>query len=154
MMGTQEVRMRASGWVLSLGLTVGCAAQEESKDTGSAGTTVQLTDTGPAPEFVDHLQVQPILNDNCGPCHLDGNISGGLVLGNVLSLIAKTSLQSGLRLIEPGDSSRSYLIFKLRGDPFGGGGYGRAMPRDSPPLTERQIQTIEVWIDEGCTVVN
>lgn len=146
--------MRATGGLLFWMAIVGCAAEEESKDTASVSTTAQLTDTGPPPEFVTNLDVQPILNDNCGPCHLDGNISGGLVLGNVVSLIAKTSLQSGLRLIEPGDASRSYLIFKLRGDPFGGGGYGLSMPKDSPPLTERQIQTIEVWIDEGCTVVD
>lgn len=146
--------MRATGGLLFWMAIVGCAPEEESKDTAAVSTTALVTDTGPPPEFVTNLDVQPILNDNCGPCHLDGNISGGLVLGNVVSLIAKTSLQSGLRLIEPGDSSRSYLTFKLRGDPFGGGGYGLPMPKDSPPLTERQIQTIEVWIDEGCTVAD
>ena len=144
--------MRSIGWMLAGVVAIGCAPEEGSKDTAAVATTSQLTDTGPPPEFVTNLDVQPILNDHCGPCHLDGNISGGLVLGNVVSSIAKESLQSGLRLIEPGDSSRSYLIFKLRGDPFGGGGYGLSMPKDSPPLTERQIQTIEVWIDEGCTV--
>lgn len=131
----------------------GCGDKDETEvmdDT--AVVTTSTTEPTEPPRDVDHLQVQAIMDANCGPCHLDGNIEAGLTLSNVLSLIARPASQSGLRLVEPGDSSRSYLLFKLRGEQVLGGGSGKQMPRDSQPLSDYEIETIAVWIDEGCTI--
>ena len=130
----------------------GCGDKDETEvmdDT--AVVTTSTTEPTEPPRDVDHLQVQAILDANCGPCHLDGNIEAGLTLSNVLSLIARPASQSGLDLVEPGDSSRSYLLFKLRGEQAGVGS-GQQMPRDSQPLSDYEIETIAVWIDEGCTI--
>jgi hypothetical protein len=83
-------------------------------------------------------------------CHAASVASGGLVLEAGRShgeLVNRSSTESGLDRVEPGDPERSYLILKLRGDPSI---TGDRMPQDGPPyLTPDQIDGIAAWIRAG-----
>ena len=64
----------------------------------------------------------------------------------------------GVKLIEPGDPTKSGLIDALRGrGRFGGQPYRRMPPEDAQQpyprfVTEEEIQFIEDWIADGCPV--
>ena len=108
--------------------------------------TVHVTD---ATCFVPP-QVQSIITSRCAPCHTTG-ASGGLKLDpadvGYTSLVnhgvGSAACASRVRVL-PGDAQNSYLIAKLRNTP---GICGLPMPRNSPPLPEEEIQTIEAWIN-------
>ncbi|UCE41729.1 MAG: hypothetical protein JSV17_01675 [Candidatus Aminicenantes bacterium] len=48
-----------------------------------------------------------------------------------------------LKLVDTGDSAKSYLLMKIRGNKAIS---GKQMPLDGPPLQEKDIQAIETWI--------
>lgn len=59
------------------------------------------------------------------------------------------SLQNGMPLVTPGDSSQSYLMYKLDGTHLGVGGSGDSMPPGLPLLDQDTRDSIRGWIDEG-----
>jgi hypothetical protein len=69
------------------------------------------------------------------------------------ALVGAASTQvPGMRRVEPGDPSRSYLLFKLRGVPASGAASGTPvtqMPLNKPALSESTIRQIEAWIKRG-----
>jgi hypothetical protein len=141
---------------------------------GCPGTTDELAFvTGDGPigqppptETPVLASVQAILDANCGAgCHLGGDESGtgcaaetaaGLSLCAADAWSALVGVPSRqvdqLRLVEPGDSSRSYLLRKLLpASPGGGPITGVSGQREPPgaPLSEDQLRLIAAWIDGG-----
>jgi hypothetical protein len=144
---------------------------------GCPGTSQDLQFTtgdgpagGPPPPPPPSLatDVQPILDSHCGGggCHLAVDDAGTPGCSDApaaaLSLCAADAWdalvgkQSGqtdkLRLVEQGDSSRSYLLRKLlpakgSGGPIAGVTGQREPPGD--PLPEDQLRLIAAWIDGG-----
>lgn len=53
-----------------------------------------------------------------------------------------------VKLVEPGDPERSYLVLKLRGSAGLAGGTGTIMPPDAP-LDASEQAAIEGWISSG-----
>jgi hypothetical protein len=138
--------------------------------SGCPGTSEEvefITGAGPAgaptPETPPFEQVQAIFDSRCaGGCHLtDGNAgcvspaAADLSLCATdawASLVAAPSHQTDrLRLVEPGDSARSYLLRKLLSTPEGARLPGVAGHRDPPgaPLSEPELRLIAAWIDGG-----
>lgn len=86
------------------------------------------------------LHVAPILVENCGPCHIfRRNPRGNFSMANFRSLLAGGD---GGNPIDPGKSSQSELIKRLRGDD------AEVMP-PTGKLDDKIIDVIATWIDEG-----
>lgn len=80
--------------------------------------------------------VQPILRQNCVPCHGPAQQSSGMRLD-------RKSVVLGRRGVVPGSSENSFLFHRISG-----GEYGLQMP-PTGPLKPEQIDTIKRWIDQG-----
>lgn len=96
--------------------------------------------------------IQPIFDQNCTVCHVNGGIAGftGLFLGAATSfdlLVNQASSQnSALTRVVPGDSASSLLFLKINSDrpPV-----GSRMPLGRAPLRNDLISLIQTWIDQG-----
>lgn len=66
-------------------------------------------------------------------------------------LVSIPSVQAPLKLVEPGQPERSYLVNKLRATGASVGGLGDRMPPTyvGDALTEEEIQAVEAWISSG-----
>ena len=88
-------------------------------------------------------QIQPIFNDNCTSCHVNGGTySGGLDLSSYAETIAGGS--SGNTVV-PLDHSNSLLYNRItlpENNP-------QFMPKNDDPLNQSDIDLIIQWIDEG-----
>ena len=88
-------------------------------------------------------QIQPILDDNCTSCHVNGGTySGGLDLSSYAETIAGGS--SGNTVV-PLDHSNSLLYNRItlpENNP-------QFMPKNDDPLNQSDIDLIIQWIDEG-----
>jgi hypothetical protein len=86
--------------------------------------------------------VAGLLVDNCKGCHIDSmRVRGGLNMDSFASLLRGGDSGS---MIQPGNAQQSLLIKRLRGmdgDCMPGGG--------RPPLSDKQIDLISNWINEG-----
>jgi Planctomycete cytochrome C/Ankyrin repeats (3 copies) len=80
--------------------------------------------------------VQPILRQNCLPCHGPSQQINGLRLDR------KSAALKGRRIV-PGSSENSFLYLKLTGNE-----YGTPMP-PTGKLRPEQISVIKTWIDQG-----
>lgn len=82
-------------------------------------------------------------------CHSASQKSGGLELTASVAydqLVNVNSSEVGsLKRVLPGDALNSYLLMKLEGRQTVGG----RMPLGQAPLSSRNFQVIETWIDEG-----
>ena len=140
---------------------------------GCPGTSVDIefvTGDGPAghappPPPAYQESIQPIFDARCGGgCHLGPGDTGDCLASPAadLSLCAADSWarlvgvaarqSDKLRLVEPGDSARSYLLRKLLpADTAGGRLPGVVGQREPPgePLSEDQLRLIAAWIDGG-----
>jgi OmcA/MtrC family decaheme c-type cytochrome len=82
-------------------------------------------------------------------CHARGATPPSLEAPDAwAALVNAPSAQSSFVLVLPGDPSRSYLDYKLRGDVAAGGGSGTIMPTDGM-LAPSDIAAIEAWISNG-----
>jgi Bacterial Ig-like domain len=145
----------------ALGSLAGCPGTSEDVDFITGDGPAGQAPADPAP-FSD---VQAVLDARCRDCHLtagegDGGClaapAGGLSLCGRDAwdvLVGVPSRQSGgLRLVEPGDSARSYLLRKLLpANPSGAPIPGVVGQREPPgePLPEDQLRLIASWIDGG-----
>ena len=102
--------------------------------------------------------VQAIFNAHCLPCHSSDNEEGHPVANLDLAegkmprnTIAARSgqLSDGSLLINPGRPAESYLVEKISVD---APTHGRRMPRDMPPLSAEEIETIRHWVLDGALV--
>lgn len=95
-----------------------------------------------AQEKVDYVHdVLPIFKAHCSSCHLGGADKGGLPLDTLAQLIKGGD--SGAGFIS-GQSGKSILMERL----LGHGDLPR-MPMGFKPLSDKDIQTIRNWIDQG-----
>lgn len=110
-------------------------------DTGTAGAPASVgTPTAAvasAPSFSS--DIQPVLDQRCGPCH---GVLGGLSVASVNDL-----LRGGLGgpAIVPGDPEGSLLVQSVRGT----WEEGDRMPLELAPLSEAEIDLIVRWIQDG-----
>lgn len=89
--------------------------------------------------------VAPILQKHCAECHLPG-MTGAVETGFQIDSYA--SLMKGSQygpVIEPGLARTSSLFILLTGKDH----LTVNMPHGREPLSELEIETIRVWIDQG-----
>ena len=89
---------------------------------------------------MDYDEIQTIFINNCTSCH---GASGSLNLTSYTNLMAGTSNHGPV--VTTGNGSESIIIQKLRGT----ASFGSQMPASGCCLSEKDIQLIETWIDEG-----
>ena len=93
---------------------------------------------------------QNVLSAICIECHSGALAPEGLRLDPLNSynhlVGVRSSEQSDLFRVEPGNPDRSYIIRKLEGGPDISGGQ---MPLDRTPLDQLTINAIRVWIAQG-----
>lgn len=86
--------------------------------------------------------VQPILARKCYTCHGPGHAESGLKLHSREGAFAETD--SGIKVILPGKAADSELLKRVT-SPDG----DQRMPPTGKPLTEKEISTLTIWINEG-----
>lgn len=89
------------------------------------------------PKAVDFAHdVVPILKAHCAKCHTNGTYKGSLSLDTRADVVKKAAV--------PGKSAESEMIRRVTSaDP------DERMPPTGARLTDKQVQTLKAWIDEG-----
>lgn len=82
--------------------------------------------------------VAKILEDHCFRCHKPGNAKGDIELGAWDALKEQD-------IVVPGEPDRSALIDAITSSD----GEPPRMPKEGKPLTQEQIDTLRLWIQEG-----
>ena len=102
--------------------------------------------TGPVEDVSFSNDVQVILNQSCGGagCHLESSQSG-VNLSSYDQVMNSTGLQYEREIVEPGNPDASPLVDKIEPNPA----FGERMPFGRNPLSDREIEIIRVWIEEG-----
>src|SRR5690606_35977035 len=93
-------------------------------------------------EISYNRDIRPIVNNKCIACHGGVKQSGGFSL--LFEEEAKAPTESGKLAIIPGDSENSEMIKRLTHPDT-----ALRMPLDKEPLSEKEIQLISDWIDQG-----
>lgn len=120
--------MKPSKWLLGLslltviGVGVGCGG---GADPASNETTVSYA-----------ADVQPILTDHCGPCHIEEQ-QGNLSLSSYQGV---TTTGQHAPIIDPGNADTSFLLIVVRSG---------SMPHDIPELSDEDVQTLTEWVMQG-----
>ena len=124
-------------------------ATAATADTGtSTVTTADTSDTGAPPTFA--VDVLPMLQAACAPCHVGGGNSGGFALVDYASVTAPSNDVPGMPRIDAtgADPANSYLYLKLTNAHQAAGGAGGFMP-PSGMLPSGDIDLVEQWIVAG-----
>lgn len=87
-----------------------------------------------------HEKVVPVLQTHCFDCHNDQESRGGLSIQS-----PEWVVESGF--VEAGDPASSYLMEVVCGT----GDERPAMPKDRPPLSEREVAVLRQWIQSGAS---
>lgn len=96
----------------------------------------------PADKLDFNTDIRPILNQHCLRCHGGVKASGGLSF--LFEEEAFAPAESGQPAIIRGKAGRSELIKRIKhSDPE------LRMPLDADPLSEREIQLLSQWINQG-----
>jgi hypothetical protein len=80
--------------------------------------------------------IQPLLTQRCAACHAGKNAQGNL------DLSTRASAMNDPSLLAPGESSKSRLLEAISGEK-------PEMPKNGPPLSPSEIDSIQRWIDSG-----
>lgn len=106
---------------------------------------------------VTFADVQAIFTRSCATvgCHSGAFPSNGLSLVAGMSYAELVGVapfngnaaNDGLLLVDPGDPANSFLLLKVAGVPPIA--YGAQMPLFASPLTENEVRTIRLWIENG-----
>lgn len=120
--------------------------------------------TEPLPPLFLNVDIQPIFEATCMPCHGGDEPAAGLGLDIVQNSIAglfgatgegRQSTQVGDLLVQAGDPDASYLIEKLEATVQNPPRIGAHMPPPpADPLPARVIADIRRWISEGARIAN
>lgn len=109
---------------------------------------------GPAPEPEPEgpwaVDIEPLLLDLCGACHLGEDPEGETAFldGGYDGVVGVPAEQADLALVEAGDSLGSYLWHKVNGSHSVAGGSGAGMPPEDP-VDDDVLHTLTEWIDAG-----
>lgn len=92
-------------------------------------------------------EIQPILNDRCGKCHIGEHASGGVVLNSFESVMNSRTKKGKYPIVVAGKLSESWLYILSRTDQphF-------QMPPDSSrsgKLPEKEVELLGKWIVQG-----
>jgi cytochrome c len=109
---------------------------------------VAAQDDASKPEFYT-TKVKPILQTNCGNCHLGTNRRGGLSLNTRESMLKGG--HDGAVLV-PGDASKSLLVRLIRHE--GPANDPMPMPPKKPKISDQDIVTITAWVRAGAVMPN
>ena len=93
--------------------------------------------------YVD--DVKPILQKHCAECHVTGQQgakASGLLMDSYASLMKGTSFG---QVIHPGSAMSSSLYILISGKDK----LTITMPHGKKPLSDEEIETIRVWIENG-----
>jgi mono/diheme cytochrome c family protein len=123
---------------------MGVAAVAVLAGAGLRGVSAQ--DGANKPAFYTE-KVKPILQTNCGKCHMNMNHKGGLAMDT------KASFMKGGRdgvVIVPGDPANSLLVKLIRHE--GPPDDPKPMPPKSPKLSDADIAVIEQWVKAGAAM--
>jgi cytochrome c len=107
---------------------------------------VSAQDDAARPEFYSQ-KVRPILQTNCGSCHLGTNHRGGLSLNTRESMLKGG--HDGTILV-PGDPSKSLLVRLIRHE--GPANDPMPMPPRKPKISDQDIATITAWVKAGAVM--
>jgi len=106
-------------------------------------STAQAQDNLPADrsaaESLFEKQIAPIFEQNCISCHNPTKRKGKLALHDAASAFKGGA--SG-KIIAPGNPDDSELIYAVSGKK-------PEMPKQSPPLSAKQIEALRLWIKQG-----
>ena len=89
--------------------------------------------------------VEPIIQKHCAECHVTGQQgakASGLLVDSYESLMKGTSFG---QVINPGSAMSSSLYILISGKDK----LTLTMPHGRKPLSDEEIETIRVWIEEG-----
>lgn len=127
---------------------VDCDDNQISPFTGTDTDASSSNDDGQPLSHDD--DIQPIWDDKCGGCHLDGSDAGGVNLDDGFGAMVGVPSEGvpSMLLVSPGDPEGSYLWHKLDDTHRGVGGDGIAMPKNDT-LKNAQLNRIYDWIAEG-----
>jgi len=133
--------------VYTIGINMGAASLVSAKKHShvafplAAALALSTAATYPVHAAVDFaIQVHPILEARCQPCHSGDKPPAGLRLTDQASVL-KGGV-SGPALV-PGDAKNSLLILRVTHQ------RGALMPPLGSPLTDEQVAVLRAWIDEG-----
>ncbi len=121
-------------WAIFISLLVGACRSEIPEVAG-------------LPDEIDfNFHIRPILSDNCFTCHGPDPSSRTTDMRLDEQAFAEAMLESGLRAIVPGNSSKSAIIHRVtEEDPE-----MRMPPLESnKKLTPREVALLAKWIDQG-----
>lgn len=93
-------------------------------------------------------EVRPVLAENCMGCHRDGRPAAGLDLSTIRTILE--GAEHG-PVIKPGYPDASMLITVVRGQHPE---IARMPPGKNNQLSEQQIESIRVWIEQGAVWAN
>ncbi len=140
-------------------------AHVEAKTVGGVETCAQCHAKGTVSVEVAHGLAPPVaggtsatfssilqvLVARCATCHAAGAEFPRLdAEGAYAGLVGVQSLQSSLKLVDPGAPEQSYLLYKLRGDAASVGGTpSTPMPPSDSLLEAADLAAIEAWIANG-----
>ncbi len=90
--------------------------------------------------------IQPMFTGSCGGsgCHIESSQSG-VNLSTYASVMNSTGTQYNRAIVEPGQADQSPVVDKIEPAPE----HGERMPLGRPSLSDRQIEEVRVWINEG-----
>ena len=121
------------------------------EETGDDTDGTDETGFGPLSHAVD---IQPIWDAHCVTnCHTPGGLNTDVVLTPdraFADLLDRFPVAANIPFVDPGDPTRSYLLYKLddrQHDAPGGG--GAAMPLGAPLLSAQVRDMIEAWVEQG-----
>ena len=127
------------------GLLTGCTVVAIALISLQLGS-IQAQDDASTPTFYT-AKVRPILEAQCGDCHMGANRKGGLVIDT------RAGLKMGGRdgaVIVPGDPDNSLLVKLIRhegppDDPM-------PMPPKKPKMSDADIAIITAWVKAGAVM--
>lgn len=107
------------------------------------GITLAQVDNGLEKRRVDFSeQIQPLLRRHCQRCHGEKHDEGGLRLNGRVDVVGEAD--SELPIVVPGHAGKSLLISRLVDADA-----GELMPLDGESLSQREVDLLRQWIDEG-----
>ncbi len=130
----------------SAALTAGAIFMLTPHPTPTASPVPTATVVGAQVSFAT---VQQLLTGYCSGCHPPNqgmNLLAGQVYANIVNV--RSQEDPALMRVRPGDPASSYLYLKVSESrpPVGG-----QMPLEGSPLTNDQLTTLRVWIQQGAT---